>query len=429
MAVDLSFVKKHWIKIVSAAVVLVIFAGVLAQGQEEDVVDLLVRPRQGPFQVAVTSTGELQAQNSVKITGPSNAMRMQIYQIKIQKLVAEGTVVNKGQFVAELDRSELASRIAEKGLELEKAMSQWEQTRLDTLLTLSKARDEQVNLRFAMEEAELQWEGAAYEAPSVKRQAEISFDKSKRAYEQAVENYKTQVAQSRAKMREVEATLNKAKNDVDDLTELSRQFTVLAPENGMVIYKRGWNGQKLTEGGTLQVWDPVVAELPDLSLMESVTYVNEVDIQKIKLGQTVNIGLDADPNRQLSGIVQEIANIGEQRPNSDAKVFQVKILIHESDTTLRPAMTTSNEIVVAEIPDATYIPLESVHTADSLNYVYLRSGTGAVRREVRLGTFNEDEATVEAGLDPNDQIYISLPADTSGLAFEPLEAETVTAEN
>jgi hypothetical protein len=62
-----------------------------------------------------------------------------------------------------------------------------------------------------MEEAKLQWEGAAYEAPSVRRQAEISYDKSKRAYEQAVENYKTQVAQSRAKMREVEATLNKAR--------------------------------------------------------------------------------------------------------------------------------------------------------------------------------------------------------------------------
>ena len=93
----------------------------------------------------------------------------------------------RGEFAAELDRSELASRIAEKSIELEKAMSQYDQTRLDTLLTLSKARDEQVNLRFAMEEAKLQWEGAAYEAPSVRRQAEISYDKSKRAYEQAVE--------------------------------------------------------------------------------------------------------------------------------------------------------------------------------------------------------------------------------------------------
>jgi hypothetical protein len=70
-----------------------------------------------------------------------------------------------------------------------------------------------------------------------------------------------------------------------------------------------------------------------------------------------------------------------------------------------------------------------VHAADSLNFVYLKAGSGTVRREVRLGMFNEDEATVEKGLDHDDQIYISLPPDTAGLPFEPLEAETVTAKN
>ena len=421
MALTLYFVKKHWIKIVGAALVLVVVAGLIAQGQDEEAPDLFVRPQQGPFKVSVTATGELQAKNSVKIHGPGGAMRMNIYQVKIQKLVPEGTVVSKGQFVADLDRSELASRLSDKGIELEKATSQWEQTRLDTLLTLSKARDEQVNLRFAMEEAELQWEGAAYEAPSVRRQAEISYDKAKRAYEQAAENYKTQVAQARAKMREVEAGLNKARKDVEDLNQLSQQFTVTAPENGMVIYKRGWNGQKLTEGGTIQIWDPVVAELPDLSVMESVTYVNEVDIQKIQIGQSVQVGLDADPDKRLTGTVEEIANIGEQRPNSDAKVFQVKIIIHESDTTLRPAMTTSNQIVVAEIPDKTFVPLEAIHARDSLNYVYVRSGSGVARQQVRLGLFNENEAIIEEGLDPNDQIYLSTPPDTVGLPWRRLE--------
>ncbi len=410
--------KQHWIKVLIAAVLLVGVAGVIAQGKGEASAELLVMPRQGPFKVTVTASGELQAKKSVKIYGPAAARQMRIYQIKIQRLVPEGTVVTRGDFVAELDRSEIASRLADAGIELEKALSQFEQTQLDTLLTLSKARDEQVNLEFAMEEARLQWEGAAYEAPSIKRQAEISHDKARRAHEQAVENYRTQVAQARAKMREVEATLNKAQKDVQDLNQLAMEFTVTAPENGMVIYKREWNGQKLTEGGTLQVWEPVVAELPDLSQMESETYVNEVDIQKIKIGQEVEIGLDADPDKRLSGTVQEIANIGEQRPNSDAKVFQVKIVVHESDTTLRPAMTTSNEIVVAELPAATYVPLEAVHSADSLNFVFVRTAGGIIRREVRLGLFNENEAVVEEGLDVLDQIYLSVPGDTTGMPLE-----------
>ena len=420
MRSKLLFLKRHWIKVVVGAVVLVAAAGLIARGQEEASAELLVTPQNGPFQVTVTATGELQAKKSVKIYGPSSARQMRIYQIKIQRLVPEGTVVSRGEFVAELDRSEIASRLADARIELEKAASQFEQTQLDTLLTLSKARDEQVNLQFAMEEARLQWEGAAYEAPSIKRQAEINHDKARRAHEQAVENYQTQVAQARAKMREVEATLSKAQKEVQDLNQLAVEFTVTAPENGMVIYKREWNGQKLTEGGTLQVWDPVVAELPDLSQMESVTYVNEVDIQKIKIGQAVEMGLDADPDKRLSGTVEEIANIGEQRPNSDAKVFQVKILVHESDTTLRPAMTTSNEIVVAELPDVMHIPLEAIHTADSLNYVFVRSGGRLIRQEVRLGLFNDNEAVIVDGLEPIDQIYLSVPADTAGLPLQRL---------
>lgn len=426
MSIDRGFLKRHWVKLLGALVILLIFAGVFVGGDDDAPVDLLVRPQQGPFQVSVTVTGELEAKNSVKIYGPSAARQMRIYQMKIQRLIAEGTVVRKGDFVAELDRSELASRLSDARIELEKALSQYEQTRLDTLLTLSKARDEQVNQRFAMEEAELRWQGAAYEAPSVKRQAEIDYEKAKRAYEQSLQNYETQVAQSRAKMREVEATLNKARKDVEDLNQLSQEFTITAPENGMVIYKREWNGQKLTEGGTLQAWDPVVAELPDLSLMESVTYVNEVDIQRIQLGQAVEIGLDASPDKRLTGTVEQIANVGEQRPNSDAKVFQIHILVHESDTTLRPAMTTSNKIIVTDVSEATYIPLEAVHASDSLNYVFVRRGGGIEKQEVALGAFNENETVVEAGLDLDDQIYLSMPADTSGMRLERLDGPALT---
>ena len=62
------------------------------------------------------------------------------------------------------------------------------------------------------------------------------------------------------------------------------------------------------------------------------------------------IGLDSDPGKKYSGVITGIANIGEQRPNSDSKVFEVRILMNEKDTTLRPSMTTSNLIVVSTAP-------------------------------------------------------------------------------
>ena len=121
-------------------------------------------------------------------------------------------------------------------------------------------------------------------------------------------------------------------------------FTIKAPAAGMVIYVKEWNGKKKTAGSQVSAWDPTVATLPDLTQMESVTYVNEIDVRKIAVGQPVVITLDADPTKKLTGTVTKVANVGEQRPNSDAKVFEVKVAIEQPDTTLRPGMTTGNAI-------------------------------------------------------------------------------------
>jgi multidrug efflux pump subunit AcrA (membrane-fusion protein) len=409
-------------------IVVLVAVGWFVRSGGEQTRDLIVQPERGPFRVTVTTTGELQARNSVEITGPREARRARLFNISITRLIPEGTVVEKGDFVAELDRSELTSRLQDVRLELQTAQSQFEQTRLDTSLTLSEARDQQVNLRYAMEEAELRKEQAAYEAPSVRRQAQIDYEKAQRDYEQAVANYETKVKQAEAQMREVGAELRKAENELADLEALSAKFTIRAPENGMVVYKRDRRGRKLTEGGTISPWDPTVATLPDLSVMQSITYVNEVDIQKVKARQPVEIGLDAAPNKRLTGVVTSVANIGEERPNSDAKVFRVEVEIAQRDTTLRPAMTTSNTIVVAEREDALHIPLETVHTQDSLTYVFARRGGSLVRQQVRLGLLNENRAIVDAGVRPEDDLYLSLPADTSGLPLLTLDGAPPSEE-
>ena len=82
-------------------------------------------------------------------------------------------------------------------------------------------------------------------------------------------------------VKEAESELNKEENTLNDLLTLERKFTIMAPAKGMVIYMREWDGKKRAVGSQISPWDPGVATLPDLSIMESVTYVNEIDIRKI----------------------------------------------------------------------------------------------------------------------------------------------------
>ncbi len=209
--------------------------------------------------------------------------------------------------------------------------------------------------------------------------------------------------------------LEQQRNNLSRIQEVMSGFTILAPENGMVVYTQNWRGQKTTTGSTISAFDPVVAELPDFSAMESITYVNEVDIQKIKADQTVDIGLDAVPEKGLTGVVTSVANIGEQRPDTHSKVFEVKIEVNESDTTLRPAMTTSNDILVDEIEDALFVPLESVHTYDSTDVVFKQDGIQMVMQQIVMGAKNENDVVVLEGLAENDQVLISMPPDTAGI--------------
>ena len=381
---------------------------------------LTVAAKKGAFVVSVTTTGELQAKNSIEIKGPENARQANIWQMKISNLVAEGTVVKKGAFVAELDRSEILQKAKESELNLQKFQSQYDQAILDSTLALSQARDELVNLSYAMEEKRIAKDQSRYEAPAMQRQAEIDHERAVRNHQQAQKNYGTKRKQSVAKIKSVAADLEKERQRWEILTHTATDFTIKAPADGMVIYAREWNGRKKVVGSTINPWDATVATLPDLSIMESITYINEVDIQRISMGQKVQLRLDADPKKVLTGKVTQVANIGEQRPNADSKVFEVRILVHESDTTLRPAMTTSNTIVTSTLEEATSVPLEAVHTEGERSFVYLSNGGGIVKKEVQLGIMNENEVVILDGIGENDMVYLSIPPDAASWPVDTL---------
>lgn len=402
--------RKYLILLLAAlAGMLILYFATQSSGDEA--LGITVQVRQGPFIVDVTTTGELEAKNSVEILGPQGTRNFRIWNMTIQEIIDEGTFVKKGDFVASLDPTELTNNIKDAQLELEKIESQFIQTKLDTTLEMRQSRDELLNLSYAVDEKQLVLDQSQYEPPATIRQAEIDLEKAKRALRQARENYKIKRQQSEAKMQEVALNREKASRQLDGMKELMQSFRITAPEDGMLIYKRDWNGRAIKEGSQISAWDPVVATLPDLSTMLSVTYVNEVDIRRVKAGQEVQIGLDAFPEKEFSGKVFSVANVGEQRPNSDAKVFRVTIEVKERDDLLRPAMTTSNRIVTEKLEDAMYIPLECLFNADdSITYVYRKSGLDIQKQEVMLGTSNRNEVVVHAGVETGDVLYLSKPS-------------------
>lgn len=373
--------------------------------------EIIVGVKSGKFIVDITTTGELEAKNSVKIMGPGRLRQFRVYQVSIQDIVDEGTVVEKGDWIATLDQSEFNSKLQDKQIDLEQKQSEYIQQQLDTTLQMRQARDELINLAYGVEEMQIKLDQSQFEPPATIKQAEIDVEKAKRALEQAQQNYFIKLEQNKAKMFEVYAERRKTQNEYNSMRELVKSFQIMAPEPGMVVYTKGFDGKPMKAGSQIHTWDPVVATLPDLSTMLSKTYINEVDVRKIKSGQKVELGLDAFPDKRISGTVIRVANVGEQSPNSDSKVFEASIEIDGSDPLLKPSMTTSNKIFVSEMDSVLFVPLESLHSKDdSIAFVYKKSGLKVVKQEVQVGERNNNEAIIKLGLKQDDRIYLSIPS-------------------
>lgn len=393
--------------VVVIAVIVMIIIG--KKSARKDLSTLYATVEKGQFDILVTTTGELQAEFSTDITGPqmTQSRNIRSMDIKIQDLVPEGTEVKEGDFVASLDRTTFDNSLKDELERLETMNTAYQMKLLDSAVSLSNLRDAIKNQQFSVEEASITVDQSKFEPPTTQRQAAINLDKAKRTLEQMQRSYELRYQQSISDIKNQESDLNDQRQKIKDIQDVLAKFNITAPSSGMVIYKKDRMGTKRKIGSSISPWDPVVATLPDLKSMISKTYVNEIDVSKVKPGQKVSIMVDAFPDRAYTGSVILVANIGEQLPNADAKVFEVQIKVDGSDPILRPSMTTGNKIVTKTIENVVFIPLECVQTGeDSIPVVYMKNGTKHI---VVLGESNENNVIVEKGVEPGDVIYLSTP--------------------
>ena len=107
-------------------------------------------------------------------------------------------------------------------------------------------------------------------------------------------------------------------------------------------------------------------------------------------------------------------------PQSNAKVFEVKIKVNGSDPDLKPAMTTSNIIQTGYFKDVVYVPIESVFSNDSLSFVYLASGD-KIKQIIETGDENENFVIVNQGISEGQKLYLTEPADANDFKLSGFE--------
>jgi hypothetical protein len=374
-----------------------------------DRAELFAEAANGRFEISVTTAGELIAENSIDILGPEivRGRDIRVNRIEIQDLVPEGSLVKKGDYVANLNRTELSNSLKDARERLIEMQRNLEMRLLDSAIQLNGLRDQIRNQEFNIVEREMTFMNSKFEPPTVVRQAEINLEQAKRVLDQTMRNYSRRYAQVNRNINNQKLWISRMDKRVNDLEEVLAGFTVIAPADGMVIYKREWRGNKRKAGSFIEPRDRVIATLPDLSSMISKIYVGEIDVNKIKKGLEVDINVDAFPAKAFKGHVSFIANIGEKLPNSNDKMFEVLIKLDNFDPDLRPSMTTGNKVLIKAMNDVIYIPTECIQAGnDGIPFVYKKNGTKQI---VVTGEVNDKHMVIEAGLEPGTKVYLGNP--------------------
>jgi RND family efflux transporter MFP subunit len=174
-------------------------------------------------------------------------------------------------------------------------------------------------------------------------------------------------------------------------------YTITAPMDGVVLRRDGEVGEIIEPG---QILFRVGVPKP----LQMVAEVNEEDIPRVALGQTVLLRSDAFIGRGLTGKVREMTPAGDPV----AKTYRIRIALPD-DTPLRVGMSVEANIVTREKENALLIPADAVQGG----YVFVIDGNHVRRREVEIGIRGARAVEVVSGLADGERVASPAPATIS----------------
>lgn len=246
-------------------------------------------------------------------------------------------------------------------------------------------------------------------------------------YENAVMSYQRQVkeniaeqAQEAARYSSAERKYNLERVKLADVNEQIELATIRAQRPGLVVYGaadqnsmryRSNSQEAIQEGATVRERQSILT-IPDMREMAVKVNIHESAVQRVAVGQTVKVSVDAFPDEQLTGVVTKVAVVADSANsfmNPDLKVYPTTIKIDGTHDWLRPGMSAEIEILVRSLEDVIYVPIQAVTYFDDTRVVYVSNRGRPERREVEVGTFSESFIEIVGGLEEGEEVLLLPP--------------------
>ncbi|MBL8171257.1 MAG: efflux RND transporter periplasmic adaptor subunit, partial [Acidobacteria bacterium] len=301
--------------------------------------------------------GELRAVRSRTIYANTND------DAKIVYLPPEGTVIKAGERIAELDSSSVLTKIKDTEERIIAAENEIVRTKAQHEAALRDLEVELSKLWLAHEQAKLKAKvPAEVLARREYQEGQLTLEKTRTEYDNQLNKIEQKKKEQAAELQVKTIEKEKMKVQLDRATSNLDGMRIKAPADGMVIYTEHWNERRKIQTGDV-IWGgfPIV-RLPDLTEMEVLAQVNEVDGPKLSIGSKAEIRLDSYPDTVITGEVKEISQTAIKASwMAKAKIFRVTISLDKTVTEImKPGMSALVSVIVQETPAQLRLPRAAV---------------------------------------------------------------------
>ncbi len=399
------------------------------------------------FALTVTERGEVESAGVTEVISEVKAKNTP--GLSILRIIPEGTVVKKGDFLVELDSSALREERTAEQILVNTAAALVVQSR-NVYETALIAKEEYLNGTYVQERQTI--ESEVFVAEENRSRAEEYHEFSKRlaakgyinqlqleADKFAVEKSQKELDAAKTKLNvidnytkakmlktlESDIVIAKAKWESDKnsleleegkLKEMDDQIakcTLVAPKDGTVTYahnRENWGGDEFVvkEGAVIRERQAVI-RLPDPSKMRVALNVNESLIQYIRPGMPATIAPIGTGGKALRGSVDKINQYAEPGGwrKANVKEYKALVTIDDAASELRSGMTASVTIRCEEIPNAIQAPVQAVYAHGKDFYAFVFNNGAWEARPIKVGPTNDKFFVIEQGLTEGDRVAMN----------------------
>ena len=272
------------------------------------------------------------------------------------------------------------------------------------------------DLLFKLDDKELQQQRAS-NLTDIER-AGLSLEKAKRDFRRAEELLAEKLI-SQELHDDTKTTFELAKNSLDrsqkDMAITDERLTkteVRAPFDCTILTRPVSTGQAVSGSGGFNSGTEVLT-IADLNAMVINAHVNQADVPRLKMDQTVEVTVEAVAGLKVAGVVERIAPQATIKNN--IKGFAARIALKNPDSRVRPGMTANIKIPVASAANVTAVPLSAVFTEKNPEtgqyerFVYVQQGEALEKRNVKVGVSDFFFAEIQSGLAAGEIVALELP--------------------